>query len=60
MLQARLGKYDPAGIEAELVQIQIEIDTIAFDLYGFTDADRNTSFGQGAEDEVADIVRTTH
>lgn len=39
-LRARLGEYDPPGIEAELVRIQAEIDAIAFDLYGFSDADR--------------------
>lgn len=32
--------YDPPAIEAELARIQAEIDAIAFDLYGFSAADR--------------------
>ncbi len=40
VLRARLGDYDPPAIEAELVRIQTEIDAIAFDLYGFKEADR--------------------
>jgi len=39
-LRARLGHYDPPAIESELVGIQNEIDGIAFDLYGFSEADR--------------------
>jgi hypothetical protein len=39
-LRARLGDYDPPSIEAELAAIHSEIDDIAFDLYGFSDADR--------------------
>lgn len=39
-LRARLGDYDPPTIEAELNRIQSEIDEIAFDLYGFSEADR--------------------
>lgn len=39
-LRARLGDYDPPKIEAELARIQTEIDNIAFDLYGFNEADR--------------------
>ena len=39
-LRSRLGDYDPPAIEAELAQIQAEIDAIAFDLYGFAEADR--------------------
>ena len=39
-LRARLGDYDPPAIEAELARIQAEIDAIAFDLYGFSEADR--------------------
>lgn len=55
-LRVQMGNYDPSTIDAELAQIQIEIDTIAFDLYGFTDADRRATLGQGAEDQVADVV----
>ena len=39
-LRARVGDYDPHAIEAELARIQAEIDAIAFDLYGFSEADR--------------------
>jgi hypothetical protein len=39
-LRARLGDFDPPAIEAELARIQGEIDAIAFDLYGFSEADR--------------------
>ncbi|WP_076451083.1 BREX-1 system adenine-specific DNA-methyltransferase PglX [Roseivivax lentus] len=51
-LCARLGDYDPPAIEAELADIQAEIDDIAFDLYGFSDADRAAALGSsGAVDE---------
>jgi hypothetical protein len=51
-LRARLGDYDPPSIEAELVKIQAEIDDIAFELYGFSDADRAAALGSsGAVDE---------
>ncbi|MGI3187088.1 hypothetical protein [Nioella aestuarii] len=51
-LRARLGDYDPPTIEAELVKIQAEIDDIAFDLYGFSHADRAAALGSsGAVDE---------
>ncbi|CAK0781591.1 hypothetical protein CCP4SC76_7890004 [Gammaproteobacteria bacterium] len=39
-LRPRLGDYDPPAIEVELARIQAEIDTMAFDLYGFAEADR--------------------
>ena len=39
-LRTRLGDYDPPAIESELACIQAEIDAIAFDLYGFSEADR--------------------
>jgi len=47
-LRARLGDYDPPTIEAELAHIQADIDGIAFDLYGFSDADRVAAQGPGA------------
>jgi len=40
VLRPRLGDFDPPAIEAELARIQAEIDAIAFDLYGFSEADR--------------------
>ena len=60
-LRPRLGDFDPPTIEAELALIQAEIDAIAFDLYGFAEADRQAASGQdgaaGAdadEDEAVD------
>lgn len=60
-LRPRLGDFDPHAIEAELARIQAEIDAIAFDLYGFAEADRQAASGQdGAaaadadEDEAVD------
>lgn len=44
-LRPRLGDYDPPAIQAELEQIQAEIDSIAFDLYGFSEADRAAAIG---------------
>lgn len=40
VLRERLGDYDRLRIEAELASIQTEIDAIAFELYGFSAADR--------------------
>ena len=40
VLRTRMGDYVPAAIDAELIQIQTEIDDIAFDLYRFSEADR--------------------
>lgn len=54
-LRPRLGDYDPPAIEAELARIQAEIDDIAFDLYGFSGADRQAALGDegtAATDEV--------
>ncbi len=51
------GGFDPPAIEAELAGIQTEIDAIAFDLYGFSDADRAAVAGGqwsvASEDEAA-------
>ncbi|MDK2797888.1 MAG: hypothetical protein PWQ19_1438 [Tepidiphilus sp.] len=59
VLRARLGDYDPPAIEAELARIQSEIDAIAFDLYGFSEADRAAAQSQSgqhgdAEETAAD------
>ncbi|KVS17859.1 hypothetical protein [Burkholderia multivorans] len=58
-LRARLRDYDPPAIEAELARIQSEIDAIAFDLYGFSEADRAAAQSQSgqhgdAEETAAD------
>ncbi len=44
-LRGRLGGYDPLATQAELADIQAEIDKIAFDLYGFSDAERTAALG---------------
>lgn len=54
-LRARLGDYDPPAIEAELARIQSEIDAIAFDLYGFSEADRTTVQGSHVEANQGDV-----
>jgi hypothetical protein len=51
-IRAYLEDYVPPAIEAELFNIQAEIDDIAFDLYGFSDADRAAALGSsGTVDE---------
>lgn len=52
-LRVRMGDYDPCGIELELATIRVEIDTIAFDLYGFSAADRQVALGQSAAESSA-------
>ena len=44
-LRSRLGDYDPPAIQEELARIQTKIDDIAYDLYGFNDADRTAARG---------------
>lgn len=63
-LRAHLGDYDPPAIQAGLARIQAEIDNIAFDLYGFSEADRaavqsnqsvaNDDADGGADDDCDD------
>jgi hypothetical protein len=52
--RSRLGDYDPPAIAAELTRIQAEIDAIAFDLYGFSETDRQATLGQIDVEEVND------
>ncbi len=52
-LRPRLGAYDPPAIDAELARIQAEIDTIAFDLYGFEEADRVAPLAAGSGGQAA-------
>jgi len=57
-LRARVGDFDPRTIEMELVQIQSEIDAIAFDLYGFSEDDRaamQNGAAAGSEDDAKDF-----
>ena len=44
-LRERLGDYDPSKIQAELPDIQTQIDDFAFDLYGFSEEDRQAAQG---------------
>jgi hypothetical protein len=39
-LRARIDSFDAVEIGAELERVQAEIDEVAFDLYGFAEADR--------------------
>jgi hypothetical protein len=52
-LRRRLGAFAPSEIEIELSGIQAEIDTIAFDLYGFTNADSQAALGRTMGEENA-------
>lgn len=47
-LRDRLGNFNPPTLEAELADIQAEIDEISFELYGFDEADRLAA-GRGAD-----------
>ena len=53
-LRSRLGDFDPSAIEAELACIQAEIDALTFDLYGFSEADRQAATAQGAGEPASD------
>lgn len=58
-LRARLGDYEPLSINGDLGRIMAKIDAIAFDLYGFSDADRAAARGgaggtKAAADEPSD------
>ena len=54
VLRTRLGEYAPTLIEAELIQIQNEIDNIAFDLYRFSEADRQAALGQNGVEQTSE------
>ena len=55
VIQSRFLNYDPESIETKLAVIQEEIDGVAFDLYGFADADRVAALGSsGLTDEAAE------
>jgi hypothetical protein len=56
VLRVRVGDYDPKKIEMESVQIQSEIDDIAFELYGFSEDDRTATY---SAKEVESEERTT-
>ncbi|TQK04939.1 type II restriction endonuclease subunit M [Herbaspirillum sp. SJZ107] len=52
VLRSRTDTYDRRAIETELLQIQREINDIAFDLYDFTEADRHAALGQSAGEQA--------
>lgn len=54
LLCPQLGALDRIDLENELKRIQVEIDDIAFDLYGFDEADRSTITEPIGASEVAD------
>lgn len=60
-LRARLGDFDQTSIEAELEDIQVKIDDIAFDLYSFSDADRAAALGSShtADEYTSDATGDT-
>lgn len=56
-LRTQIDDYNPHTIEMVLVQIQSEIDAIAFDLYGFSEDDRaaiQSGAAAGSEKDVKD------
>ncbi|WP_208451961.1 hypothetical protein [Burkholderia anthina] len=53
-VRGRLGPFDSASIESEFAVIQAEIDAICFDLYGFSDAERQAALGQGTDGQSTD------
>ena len=53
MLRAPTG-YDQSALKIEIDEIHLAIDTIAFDLYGFAEADREVVNGPVMNDEEAE------
>jgi hypothetical protein len=53
-LRVRVSDYNPPDIEVELARIQSEIDAIAFDLYGFSEADRAAVQGNQINSNLGD------
>ena len=58
ILRPRLGDFSEQAIDANLARTQVEIDAIAFDLYGFSKADRQAALGQNSG-ELADANADT-
>ena len=61
-LRARLGNFEIDSFETELCNLQVEIDELAFDLYGFSDADRVAALGSsdGADEDASDEAESDH
>lgn len=53
-LRSRFDDFDSSAIEAELACIQAEVDALAFDLYGFSEADRLAATMQSAGEPASD------
>lgn len=58
ILRSRFGDFDPPAIETEMAKIQTQIDSIAFDLYGFSKADRDAALGQSRDEPSAEEEAT--
>lgn len=54
LIRDRIGAFVTGSIESELADIQAEIDSISFSLYGFSESDRQAAMGQGAGELGAD------
>jgi len=54
-LRARLADYAPTAVEMELAQIRAEIDALAFELYGFSERDRQVAGVPVDDAKIADI-----
>ncbi|MGE6102962.1 hypothetical protein ACLHZT_05010 [Aeromonas veronii] len=48
MLRDRIGTFDVDLIESEIADAQTKIDAISFELYGFSEVDRQAAIGRGA------------
>lgn len=48
-----MGEYAPFEIQAALAHIQVGIDTIVFDLYGFSQVDREAALGQSCVEDTS-------
>ncbi|MBN3865697.1 type II restriction endonuclease subunit M, partial [Pseudomonas frederiksbergensis] len=53
-IRARAGYIDSLAIKMEVDEIKAEMDAIAFDLYGFAEADREAVNGPVMDDEMDD------
>ncbi|WP_374295976.1 type II restriction endonuclease subunit M [Acinetobacter sp.] len=52
-LRSRIGVLDPGAIELEFESIQSRIDSIVFDVYGFSEPDRNALTQQALTNNLA-------
>jgi hypothetical protein len=52
-LRTRIEEYDALAFKAELSRIQCDIDSIVFNLYGFSESDRYAALGQIGGEQLA-------